>query len=628
MAFVMATAQLKMEDLASTYQVVILAAIGVISLFLVVTSCIGNQLMTKSTSYMDLPENIDDWWNRNKDHAYSRLIVPPQCVAPKALRSNSPVQQTKQLMHKLYRTAMGSGQRNKYNLTGFTINEQTLPDDFVPLLCFVNSKSGGRQGEYFRYELRHLLNPVQVVDLKDIDPVQSLKAFANVPRFRVLVAGGDGTLGWVLSAIEQVTWKHHPPAVAILPIGTGNDLAIELGWLAPLRTNALNVILEKVLKARVVKLDRWTFSSTTLTKTRSHHSNNNNSKASSVKSTAALSQIKFQNYCGIGVDAQIVLQFHLMRNASPNLFVHSYVNKFWYGIMGWNEIWHPAHESFTQQVSLICDGVEIELPADIQGIVFLNISSYAGGSALWSHPQSSQGGFPSMSYDVQQDFAAGAIYDDDSGLNSRSYSQDNSASSSNLPSYSLRSPSLTGSATAAGAVEDDKDACDDLQHKGEIVHRDREDHTEASTSSHIHGNKRTANKRRGWVAPSINDGLLEVVGVRNSLELAQIKLGITSCQKVAQGRRFEVTLKARTAIQFDGEPRMQSPGTFVIEQSSLFPQADMLKPVPDDMDVDLVEVLDWAQRHQVITSTQQSVLMQEYIQRVEARQQQWRDVGW
>ena len=40
-------------------------------------------------------------------------------------------------------------------------------------------------------------------------------------------------------------------------------------------------------------------------------------------------------------------------------------------------------------LQVICDGEEIELPNDIEGILVINIPSYMGGVALWAHSSGS-----------------------------------------------------------------------------------------------------------------------------------------------------------------------------------------------------------------------------------------------
>ena len=84
--------------------------------------------------------------------------------------------------------------------------------------------------------------------------------FRKVPHFRILVCGGDGTVGWVLSAIEKHKFES-PPPVAILPAGTGNDLARVLSWGSGLgaveRQGGLCTVLNRVEHAAVAILDRW-----------------------------------------------------------------------------------------------------------------------------------------------------------------------------------------------------------------------------------------------------------------------------------------------------------------------------------------------------------------------------------
>jgi diacylglycerol kinase (ATP) len=100
-----------------------------------------------------------------------------------------------------------------------------------------------------------------VFELSSIQgPEMGLALFDQVPHFRVLVCGGDGTVGWVLDAIEKHNYES-PPPVAILPIGTGNDLARVLSWGggfgAVERQGGLSMLLYHIDHAAVTMLDRW-----------------------------------------------------------------------------------------------------------------------------------------------------------------------------------------------------------------------------------------------------------------------------------------------------------------------------------------------------------------------------------
>jgi diacylglycerol kinase (ATP) len=52
----------------------------------------------------------------------------------------------------------------------------------------------------------------------------------------------------------------------------------------------------------------------------------------------------------------------------------------WYGVMGGHAVLHRNFETFASDVKLYANGKRIELPADTEGLIFLNISSYAGGA--------------------------------------------------------------------------------------------------------------------------------------------------------------------------------------------------------------------------------------------------------
>ena len=115
-------------------------------------------------------------------------------------------------------SSSSSSSRDDDDATPFDVPETTnvVPSDigqtgqWPPLLVFVNGKSGGRRGEALRESLsaRKDLNALACVDLTmpGATPTPALKEYVGkVPDLRVLVCGGDGTVAWVLQALEELT---------------------------------------------------------------------------------------------------------------------------------------------------------------------------------------------------------------------------------------------------------------------------------------------------------------------------------------------------------------------------------------------------------------------------------------
>lgn len=83
-----------------------------------------------------------------------------------------------------------------------------IPEGKTPVLVFINSKSGANQGEPVLRKLLSYLNRHQVYDLADGGPKKGLLFFKDVPNLRIMACGGDGTFGWIQSAIDDLgEWK-------------------------------------------------------------------------------------------------------------------------------------------------------------------------------------------------------------------------------------------------------------------------------------------------------------------------------------------------------------------------------------------------------------------------------------
>lgn len=89
----------------------------------------------------------------------------------------------------------------------------------------------------------------------------SLYVFRHIKDYKILVCGGDGTVGWVLQCLDNVGQDSQcsSPPCAVVPLGTGNDLARVLRWGSGYAggEDPLN-LLKDVIDAEEVRLDRWT----------------------------------------------------------------------------------------------------------------------------------------------------------------------------------------------------------------------------------------------------------------------------------------------------------------------------------------------------------------------------------
>ncbi|XP_033640352.1 diacylglycerol kinase theta-like isoform X2 [Asterias rubens] len=266
------------------------------------------------------------------------------------------------------------------------IHMDCLRPEATPLLLFINVKSGGCQGIEVFDILSKMVNPYQVMNLCQGGPLPGLHAFSQLPEYRILICGGDGTVGWVLQCLDDVGQESvcSNPAIAILPLGTGNDLSRVLKWGGGYQQgDELYSILQSVVDSEEVKLDRWTVIFETDQSKLMECDNKSNSSNSSSGNEDMPNMFVMNNYFGIGIDADLCLGFHMAREEKPEKFNSRLHNKGVYFRLGMRKLGRRTScKELQKELRVEVDGRQIELPT-IEGILILNISSWGGGADPW-----------------------------------------------------------------------------------------------------------------------------------------------------------------------------------------------------------------------------------------------------
>ena len=279
-----------------------------------------------------------------------------------------------------------------------TIHSEYLDTSIHPLLVFVNSRSGGGQGKELISSLRRHLNPHQIFDLSHGGPYPGLYTFKDFENFRILICGGDGTYGWVLQALDETQpWrKCAKPCCALIPLGTGNDLARAFNWGGGYSGEKAMEFLTKIDSSYPIEFDRWTM---VFDCRRNPHSPIETVDFPLMENNKL---IVMNNYFGIGCDAEVSLAFHEARERHPERFSSRIYNKFQYAKLGAELLIDGQTYNLTRDLELRVDDEVVDIPVNIVGLIVLNINSWGAGGDGWGAHTDIRGAHPDVRFQPQE----------------------------------------------------------------------------------------------------------------------------------------------------------------------------------------------------------------------------------
>ncbi|KAL1007032.1 hypothetical protein UPYG_G00081010 [Umbra pygmaea] len=310
--------------------------------------------------------------------AHASVIVPPTWII-RVRRPQSSLKSSKKKKRTSFKRKSSKKGVEEARWKPFIV--RPIPSQLMkPLLVFVNPKSGGNQGAKIIQSFMWYLNPRQVFDLSLGGPKDGLEMYRKVHNLRILACGGDGTVGWILSALDDLQLNPQP-AVAILPLGTGNDLARTLNWGGGYTDEPVSKILSHVEDGNIVQLDRWNL----LVEP-------NMEAVAEEKDDQQADKLPldvFNNYFSLGFDAHVTLEFHESREANPEKFNSRFRNKMFYAGTAFSDFLMGSSKDLAKHIKVVCDGTDLTSKVQdlkLQCLVFLNIPRYCAGTMPWGNP--------------------------------------------------------------------------------------------------------------------------------------------------------------------------------------------------------------------------------------------------
>ncbi|DBA86900.1 hypothetical protein WJX79_000527 [Trebouxia sp. C0005] len=316
-----------------------------------------------------------------------------------------------------------------------------------PTIVFINPKSGGQMGKSLLKLFGQVVGVPQVYQLPKQKPDKVLKkiwenlnaaikqgdekAHHIQNNMRVVAAGGDGTFSWLLQAIGEIGILPKPPA-AVIPLGTGNGMSVNLGWghkaskLWVKDQKSMSDMIHGVANAAVRDMDLWSISMHSGLPDKHHHNSLqsphppqedghdegfkrqhgvplqnqapfiDDELPSAVHAQDAGNKQgskrvgKFTYYFTVGLDAEAAYRFNEVRNNKPKLAKYRWQNIGWYFYEAMATGWFLGAKPLRKKIAKLRvrrgddqAWEEIIVPSSVRAIVMINLQTYMGGRDLW-----------------------------------------------------------------------------------------------------------------------------------------------------------------------------------------------------------------------------------------------------
>ena len=271
--------------------------------------------------------------------------------------------------------------------------------------------------EYFDETLKYLTK------YKDMEVTQKKSQMGNKP-FRVVFAGGDGTVMWGMCELRAHGIPEYAVVICPLPLGTGNDFSRMSGWGGALKVSlrwkpSFKRWVKSVIRSDVHKFDTWAIDVELEEDGQFFQYKNGQIVVVKDEDGNDLKVLKKLccNYFSTGLESEIGLSAEKNRTKSRTL------NKLMYGLASLQTA-VGRHDKVCDYVESIRD--ESQYPAVVTNpsehfvnnpisLIFLNIPSMASGCDFWkgaNRPAVTESHLPDMHdglMDLKQNIGDGEI---------------------------------------------------------------------------------------------------------------------------------------------------------------------------------------------------------------------------